>query len=574
MVLQQQQQTLFVTKKTDQELPLKTDPEPSHDFIFRSKLPDISIPNHLPLTDYVFQKFSGDGDGDGDSTATCLIDGATGRIFTYGDVQISLRRIAAGIHRLGIRQRDTVMLLLPNSPEFALSFLAVAYLGAVSTTANPFYTESEIEKQAKASATKMIITKSCYVDKLTNMKNDGVLIVCVEDENDAVPVADGCVSFKELAQADETELPKPQISPEDTVAMPYSSGTTGLPKGVMITHKGLVTTIAQKVDGENPNVNFTGDDVILCFLPMFHIYALDALMLSAMRTGAAILIVPRFELNLVMELIQRYKVTVVPVAPPVVLAFVKSQETEKYDLSSVRMMLSGAATLKKELEDAVRLKFPNAIFGQGYGMTESGTVAKSLAFAKNPFKTKSGACGTVIRNAEMKVVDTITGVSLPRNKPGEICIRGDQLMKGYLNDPEATAITIDKDGWLHTGDIGFVDDDDEVFIVDRLKELIKFKGYQVAPAELEALLISHPYIEDAAVVAMKDEVADEVPVAYVVRSEGSQLTEDDVKSYVNKQVVHYKRIKMVFFIEAIPKAVSGKILRKELRAKLESEYPK
>ncbi|KAF3513514.1 hypothetical protein F2Q69_00003952 [Brassica cretica] len=594
MVLQQQQQTLFVTKRTDQELPLKTDPEPSREFIFRSKLPDISIPNHLPLTDYVFQKFSGDGDGD--STATCLINGATGRIFTYGDVQISLRRIAAGIHRLGIRQRDTVMLLLSNSPEFALSFLAVAYLGAVSTTANPFYTESEIEKQAKASATKMIITKPCYVDKLTNLKNDGVLIVCVEDENDAVPVADGCVSFKELAQADETELPKPEISPEDTVAMPYSSGTTGLPKGVMITHKGLVTSIAQKVDGENPNVNFTGDDVILCFLPMFHIYALDALMLSAMRTGAAILIVPRFELNLVMELIQRYKVTVVPVAPPVVLAFVKSQETERYDLSSVRMMLSGAATLKKELEDAVRLKFPNAIFGQnlfddfccgslapvfvsmdvnmGYGMTESGTVAKSLAFAKNPFKTKSGACGTVIRNADMKVVDTIAGVSLPRNKPGEICIRGDQLMKGYLNDPEATAITIDKDGWLHTGDIGFVDDDDEVFIVDRLKELIKFKGYQVAPAELEALLISHPYIEDAAVVAMKDEVADEVPVAYVVRSEGSQLTEDDVKSYVNKQVVHYKRIKMVFFIEAIPKAVSGKILRKELRAKLESEYPK
>ncbi|ESQ47751.1 hypothetical protein EUTSA_v10020406mg [Eutrema salsugineum] len=563
MVLQQQ--TLFLTKKTDQE--------PSQDFIFRSKLPDISIPNHLPLTDYVFQKFSGDGDGD--STTTCLIDGVTGRIFTYADVQINLRRIAAGIHRLGIRHGDTVMLLLPNSPEFALSFLAVAYLGAVSTTANPYYTQSEISKQAKASAAKMIITKRCYVDKLTNLKNDGVLIVCVNDDDDhGVSLADGCVSFKELTQADETELPKPEISPEDTVAMPYSSGTTGLPKGVMITHKGLVTSIAQKVDGENPNVNFTADDVILCFLPMFHIYALDALMLSAMRVGAAILIVPRFELNLVMELIQRYKVTVVPVAPPVVLAFVKSPETEKYDLSSVRMMLSGAATLKKELEDAVRLKFPNAIFGQGYGMTESGTVAKSLAFAKNPFKTKSGACGTVIRNAEMKVVDTITGVSLPRNKSGEICIRGDQVMKGYLNDPEATARTIDKDGWLHTGDIGFVDDDDEIFIVDRLKELIKFKGYQVAPAELEALLISHPSIEDAAVVAMKDEVADEVPVAFVVRSEGSQLTEDGVKSYVSKQVVHYKRIKMVFFIEAIPKAASGKILRKELRAKLETEYPK
>ncbi|CDY53918.1 BnaCnng25720D [Brassica napus] len=173
-----------------------------------------------------------------------------------------------------------------------------------------------------------------------------------------------------------------------------------------------------------------------------------------------------------------------------------------------------------------------------------------------------------VRNAEMKVVDTITGVSLPHNKPGEICIRGDQLMKGYLNDPQATAQTIDKDGWLHTGDIGFVDDDDEIFIVDRLKELIKFKGYQVAPAELEALLISHPFIEDVAVVAMKDEIAGEVPVVFVVRSEGSQLTEDDVTSCINKQVVHYKRIKMVFFTDSIPKAPSGKILRKDLRARL------
>ncbi|XP_024015081.1 4-coumarate--CoA ligase 4 isoform X2 [Eutrema salsugineum] len=487
-----QQQTHFLTKKKNQE--------PSQDFIFRSKLPDISIPNHLPLTDYVFQRFSGDGDGD--STKTCLIDSATGRIFTYADVQTNFRRIAAGIHRLGIRHRDTVMLLLPNSPEFALIFLALAHLGAVSTTANPLYTQSEIEKQAKASAAKMIITKRCYVKKLTNLQNNGVLIVCLDDEDDDV---DGCVRFTELIQADETELPKPEISPEDTVSIPYSSGTTGLPKGVMITHKGLVTSIAQKVDGENPNLNFTGDDVILCFLPMFHTYTLNSLIFSAMRTGAAILIVPKFELNLVMELIQRYKVTVVPVAPPVVLAFVKSPETERYDLSSVRMMLSGAATLKKEPEDAVRLKFPNAIFGQGYGMTEAGTVAKSLAFAKNPFKTKSGACGTVIRNAEMKVVDIISGVSLPRNKSGEICIRGHQLMKGYLNDPEATSRTIDKDGWLHTGDIGFVDDDDEIFIVDRLKELIKFKGYQVAPAELEALLISHPSIEDAAVVPCVNE---------------------------------------------------------------------
>ncbi|KAG2243108.1 hypothetical protein Bca52824_095041 [Brassica carinata] len=387
----------------------------------------------------------------------------------------------------------------------------------------------------------MIITKPCYVDKLTNLQN--VLIVCVEDGDDAVSLVNGCVSFTELTQADETELPKPEISPDDTVAIPYSSGTTGLPK---------------KVDGENPNLNLTGDDVILCFLPMFHTYALNSLILPAIRAGAAVLIVPRFELNLVMELIQRFKVTVVPVAPPVVLAFVKSPETERYDLSSVRIMISAAVTLRKELEDAVRLKFPNAILGQAYGMTESRMVAQSLSFARNPFRTKSGACGTVIRNAEIKVVDTITGVSLPCNKSGEICIRGDQLMKGKtLNDHDMFLFYI-----------GFVDDDDEIFIVDRLKELIKFKGYQVAPAELEALLISHPFIEDAAVVAMKDEVAGEIPVAFVVRSEGSQLTEDDAKSHVNKQVIHYKRIMMVFFTDFIPKSPSGKILREDLRARL------
>ncbi|KAA3489208.1 4-coumarate--CoA ligase 2-like [Gossypium australe] len=202
-------------------------------------------------------------------------------------------------------------------------------------------------------------------------------------------------------------------------------------------------------------------------------------------------------------------------------------------------------------------------------MTEAGPVlAMCLGFAKEPFEIKSGACGTVVRNAEMKIVDPDTGSSLPRNQAGEICIRGDQIMKGYLNDPEATARTIDKDGWLHTGDIGYIDDDDELFIVDRLKELIKYKGFQVAPAELEAMLVAHPDIIDAAVVGMKDEAVGEVPVAFVVKSGKSEISEDEIKQYISKQVVYYKRINRVFFIEAIPKAPSGKILRKELRAKL------
>ncbi|OMO70519.1 AMP-dependent synthetase/ligase [Corchorus capsularis] len=533
---------------------------PQEDFIFRSKLPDIYIPKHLPLHSYCFENISKV------ASKPCLINGTTGQIYTYEEVELTARRVAAGLHKLGVQQRQVIMLLLPNTPEFVLSFLGASFLGAVCTAANPFFTAPEVAKQAKASNARIIITQASYVDKVKEFAQENdVKVMCI----DSAP--EGCLHFSELTQADENDLPEVEINPDDVVALPYSSGTTGLPKGVMLTHKGLVTSVAQQVDGENPNLYFHSDDVILCTLPMFHIYALNSIMLCGLRAGAAILIMQKFDIGLLLDLIQKYKITIAPMVPPIVLAIAKSSETEKYDLSSIRMVKSGAAPLGKELEDAVRAKFPGAKLGQGYGMTEAGPVlAMCLGFAKEPFEIKSGACGTVVRNAEMKIVDPDTGASLPRNQAGEICIRGDQIMKGYLNDPEATARTIDKDGWLHTGDIGYIDDDDELFIVDRLKELIKYKGFQVAPAELEAMLIAHPEIIDAAVVAMKDEVAGEVPVAFVVKSEKSEITEDEIKQYISKQVVFYKRISRVFFMEAIPKAPSGKILRKELRAKLAS----
>ncbi|KAL2234527.1 UNVERIFIED_CONTAM: 4-coumarate--CoA ligase 1 [Sesamum indicum] len=529
------------------------------DIIFRSKLPDIYIPNHLPLHSYCFQNISQF------STRPCLINGSTDDVYTYEEVELVSRRVAAGLSKLGIRKGDTIMILLPNSPEFVFAFLGASYIGAVSTTANPFFTPAEVAKQAKASIAKLIITQACYVEKVREYgRENGVKVVCV----DTPPAGSGCLEFSQLTSADKKEMPAVEIKPEDTVALPYSSGTTGLPKGVMLTHKGLVTNVAQHVDGENPNLYIHSEDVVLCLLPLFHIYSLSV-MLCGLRVGAAILIMQKFDIVPLLELIQKYKVTIGPFVPPIVLDIAKSPVVGKYDLSSVRTVMSGAAPLGKELEDAVRIKFPNAKLGQGYGMTEAGAVlAMCLAFAKEPFEIKSGACGTVVRNAEMKILDPETGASLPRNQPGEICIRGDQIMKGYLNDPEATERTIDKEGWLHTGDIGFIDDDDELFIVDRLKEIIKYKGFQVAPAELEALLLNHPYIADAAVVPMKDEKTGEVPVAFVVKSKGSTMSEDEIKEFISKQVIFYKRIKRVFFMEAIPKSPSGKILRKDLRARL------
>ncbi|KAK4480568.1 hypothetical protein RD792_013646 [Penstemon davidsonii] len=530
-------------------------PEKVH--VFKSKLPPIPISNHLPLHTYCFENFSNY------PNRTCLL---AGKSYTFAETHLTCRKVAAGLSNLGIKRGDVVMVLLQNCAEFVFTFIGASMIGAVTTTANPFYTTKEIFNQFDASKSKLIITQSQYVDKLRDRKID-FAVITIDDP------PEGCLHFSVLSDANEDEIPVVEIDPNDAVALPFSSGTTGLPKGVILTHKSLITSVAQQIDGENPNLYLKSDDVVLCVLPLFHIYSLNSVLLCSLRAGAAVLLVQKFEIGSLLELIQRHRVSVAAVVPPLVLALARNPIVDKFDLSSIRVVLSGAAPLGKELEAALLSRVPQAVFGQGYGMTEAGPVlSMSPSFAKQPLPTKSGSCGNVVRNAELKVVDPETGRSLPRNKPGEICIRGLQIMKGYLNDAEATARTIDVDGWLHTGDIGIVDDDEDVFIVDRVKELIKFKGFQVPPAELEALLISHPSIEDAAVVPQKDEAAGEVPVAFVVPSNGFALTEEDVKEFIAKQVVFYKRLHQVHFVHVIPKSPAGKILRKDLRAKLAAAY--
>ncbi|GFP80142.1 4-coumarate--coa ligase 1 [Phtheirospermum japonicum] len=529
--------------------------------IFRSKLPDIDIPNHLPIHTYCFQNLPNH------RSRPALINAATGESFTHADIDLTARRVASGLHNLGIRKRQVIMLLLHNSPEFVFVFLAASFIGATATTANPNYTAAEIASQANISRPKLIVTHACYAEKVNRLVEElGAKIVVIDDG--PLPPSPETIRLSELMRSDEKSLPAVEIHASDTAALLFSSGTTGLPKGVMLSHKNIVTCIAQKVDGENPNFHVDGQDVTLCVLPLFHVFSL-AMVLVNLRAGAAVLIVPKFEINALLELIQRYRVTIAPFVPPILLAVAKSPAAAaKFDLSSVRKVYCGAAPMDRKLEAVVRAKLPNATIGQGYGMTEAGVISICLGFAKKPLKYKSGSCGTVIRNTEMKIVDPLSGASLSRNQTGEICVRGDSIMIGYYNDPEATKKTIDNDGWLHTGDIGYVDDDDELFIVDRLKELIKYKGFHVAPAELEALLIAHPSICDAAVVPMMDEDSGEVPVAFVVPSNGSIISEYEIKQYISEQVVSYKRINRVFFTDEIPKAPSGKILRKNLRSRI------
>lgn len=326
------------------------------EFIFRSKLPDIYIPKHLPLHSYCFENISKVG------SKPCLINGSTGEVYTYYDVDLISRKVASGLNKLGIGQGDIVLILLPNTPEFVFVFLGASHLGAITTAANPFFTPAEIAKQAKGSNAKLIITQASYYDKVKDLAHENnVKIMCIDS-----PPQD-CLHFSELTQANENQIPKVDISPDDVVALPYSSGTTGLPKGVMLSHKGLVTSVAQQVDGENPNLYYHSEDVLLCVLPLFHIYSLNSVLLCGLRVGAAILIMQKFEIGSLLELIQKHKVSVMPIVPPIVLSISKSPDLHKYDLSSIRMLKSGGAPLGKELEEAVRTKFPNAKFGQVWG---------------------------------------------------------------------------------------------------------------------------------------------------------------------------------------------------------------
>jgi acyl-CoA synthetase (AMP-forming)/AMP-acid ligase II len=347
---------------------------------------------------------------------------------------------------------------------------------------------------------------------------------------------------------------------EDLVALPYSSGTTGLPKGVMLTHRNLVANICQ-CEGMETFEQFREDDVCLAVLPFFHIYGMVVIMQWALAEGGTLIVMPRFDMEAFLGAVQTYHITKAPLVPPIVVGLAKHPAVDKYDLSSLRFIFSGAAPLGEAVarEAAKRV---GCTLAQGYGMTEASPVTHLSPVRRPDFKL--GASGMPVPNTEVKLVDTENGKELGPDQPGELWIRGPQIMKGYLNHPEATADAIDAEGWYHTGDIGYADKDGYFFIVDRLKELIKYKALQVAPAELEALLLTHPAVADAAVVPSPDEEAGEVPKAFVVLKAGQQATAAQLMDFVAGHVAPHKRVRLLEFIDQVPKSASGKILRRML----------
>lgn len=511
--------------------------------IFKSPHAAVDIPD-VPLTDYVLGQFH-------DQSKPALIDGSSGRIFTYSKLESSIRRLSTFFAEHGVNKNDVFAIYCSNLPEYLLVFHAVAILGAVTTFVPPLFTDEEIKKQLDDSGARYILTIPQLATRITHLAEANKIrkLFSIGDAEGTIPIAE--VSGDSVRT---TRLPLVALAPkQDVVALPYSSGTTGLPKGVMLTHRNLVSMLVQ-MEASDP---FTADDTLICVVPMYHLYGLHIVANLALSKGATVVTLPRFELNEFLSALQKYRITVAPIVPPVALALAGSPEVDNYDLSHLRLIHCGAATLAPQIAEACEQRLHCEI-RYGYGMTE----ASPLSHVTFPGSRARGSVGQCLPNTECKIVDYTSGAELGVGSEGEIWIRGPQVMKGYLGNPAATAAMIDDEGWLRTGDIGYVDDAGRLYVIDRLKELIKYKGRQVAPAELEALLLKHPAVADVTVIPSPDDDAGEVPKAFIVlKGEGSA---EEIMSFVAERVAPHKRVRKVEFVNRIPRSPAGKVLRRVL----------
>jgi acyl-CoA synthetase (AMP-forming)/AMP-acid ligase II len=518
--------------------------------VFRSPYGDVEIPN-VSLPEFILAQATQWGD------KPALIDGPSGRTLTYAQLAGGADRLAAGLAERGFGKGDVFAIHSPNLPEYALAFHGIARAGGTITTVNPLYTVEELTFQLNDSGARYLLTIPMFLD----VAKEAAAASKVE-EVFVLGEGEGATPFASLLSS-QGPAPELDIDPaEDILVMPYSSGTTGLPKGVMLTHRNLVANVCQCEPPHKTDEN----DTLIGVLPFFHIYGMTVIMNIALRRGATVVTMPRFDLGDFLKILQDYKVTRAYLVPPIILALAKHPVVDDFDLSQLEVIMSGAAPLGSDLAGAASGRL-DCLVMQGYGLTETSPVTHMIP--DEPGRDRGGSIGFPIPNTECKLVEPGSGKEVGVNETGELWIRGPQVMKGYLNNPDATKATVDQDGWLHTGDIGKVDDDGYFFIVDRLKELIKYKGFQVPPAELEAVLLSHPKVSDAAVIPIPDEEAGEVPRAYVVTA--GDVSAEDIMAFVAEHVAPYKKVRQVEFVEEIPKSASGKILRRVLVEKSRAE---
>lgn len=487
-----------------------------------------------------------------------LINPETHVELNYTEVLSFVERVARGLVKLGLEPGLPLCFFAPNCVEIVLTILATWSIGASVQPTNPASMPGELRRHLDISEANIIVTVPEILPTVMEAAAGlNKLIVIIGPR-------DGHLNFEDLLTlgTEDVTLPPPPADPSQTVAsLLFSSGTTGLPKAVEMTQTNILAWVA--LYSHIPLPSLDTSDTLILHLPLFHAYGQVVTLSAAVACGCRMVVLCKFQLDTFLGLVTKYKATALLTVPPIIIGMVNHPRLSDFDLSSVRFLTSAAAPLGPETMDQFVKKTGIPIL-QAWGMTEN--MVTTFSTLDN---VRRGSSGRPIPNVDCKVVDPETGRTLAVGEVGEICMRGPVVMRGYHKNPEATRLTIDRYGWMHTGDMGRFDSDGFVYVLDRLKELIKFKGEQVPPAMLEDVLLAHPEVDDACVIGLPDPLAGELPRAYVVRAEGSQVTEQEVKEFVAKRVPSYMQLRGgVEFIPQIPKSPSGKILRRLLRDEL------
>lgn len=511
--------------------------------IHRSLFPDLRYPA-IPVSALIRAGLEARPD------AVAMIDAATDQRITGAEILVDAGRIAGNLVRRGLRPGQVVGIMAPNVLEYGALLLGIWEAGGVATTMNPLATADEVASQLAETSARFVVTVPALLDKVVDgAGRAGAAELFV------IGTGPGATPFAELLTGEPLPAPVAVDPAVALAALPWSSGTSGKPKAVMLTHENLVAQLHQFLAVQHHQAG----SVHLAVLPFFHIYGLVLILLAALWKGCTLIVMPRFELEAFLTALARYRVTLAPVVPPIIVALAKHPLVEQFDLSSLRNVMSGAAPLGADVEEACARRLGCLVI-QGYGMTE--LCGASHLHPLDPSRLRRGSVGFLVPGLEARIVDPDSGRDLGVGERGEIWLRGPNVMRGYLARPEATAEALDRDRWLHTGDIAYVDSDGYYYIVDRVKELIKYKAHQVAPADLEAVLLAHPSIADAAVIPSPCDEAGEVPKAFVVTK--APMTADEVMDYVASRVSPLDKVRRVEFVDAIPKSPSGKILRRIL----------
>jgi long-chain acyl-CoA synthetase len=501
-----------------------------------------------------------------DNVATIFFD----QKLTYLQLRDQVRRLATALRGMGVEKGDRVALMLPNSPQMVIAYYGVLEAGAVVTNISPLHVEPEIEFEVNDSGSETLIYLDLFDSRIQAVRGNTplkrIIPTSITDYMETpvppnVEKDDMTFFLKEIIDDASADVSDIEIDPEnDLAALQYTGGTTGVPKGVMLTHRNLLANTMQCAMWGGEFLE-RGKDVYLCVVPFFHSYGQTVAMNGAIFGAATMVLIPQFEINMLLQAIQKYEPNLFPGVPTIYIAILNHPDAVAYGVNKIKLCNSGSAPLPVEVHRQFS-KISGGIFAEGYGLSEASPVTHS-----NPIMgwKKIGSIGLPFPDTDCKIVDVDTGkTEMGTDEPGELIIKGPQVMKGYWEKPEETAITL-RDGWLFTGDVGTIDEDGYFYIVDRKKDMIIAGGFNIYPREIDEVLYAHPKVQEAVAVGIPDEYRGETVKAYIVLKEGEEATEQEIIDYSRERLASYKAPKIVEFRTELPKTMVGKVLRRALR---------